>query len=132
MGEARFINIPPLEIGDKPEQWLLHEPCVYQSRLIGDDGTPARITVPVGFITDLSSIPRIFRFLIIKNGRHRAASIPHDFLCRKPKLDFSRVLADKIFREAMKVSGVPRLRRWAMYAAVRSNTARLQLIGKAR
>lgn len=128
---ARFISIPPLEIGDKPEQWVLHENCIYQSDLLGDDTKPVLVTVPTGFITDLASIPRIFRFLIVKNGRHRAAAIVHDYLCRL-KLDFSRVTADKIFREAMKVLHVPRLRRWAMYAAVRSNTARMQLMRKAR
>ena len=128
---ARFISTPPLEIGDKPEQWVLHEECVYQSNLIGDGGQAVRVIVPKGFVTDLASIPRIFRFLIVKNGRHRAAAIVHDYLCRL-KLDFSRVLADKIFREAMKVLGVPRFRRWAMYVAVRTNTARMQLMRKAR
>lgn len=123
---ARFINIPPLEIGDKQEQWILHEDCIYQSDL-----WKLKIVVPTGSKTDLASIPRIFRFLVIKNGRHRAAAIIHDFLCRL-KLDFSRVLADKIFLEAMKLLGVPRLRRWAMFLAVRSNTARMQIMRKAR
>jgi hypothetical protein len=128
---AKFINIPPLEIGDKPEQWVLHEDCIYQSDLKGDDGLVALVVVPKGFETDLASIPRLFRLLMPKNGRHRAAAIIHDYLCRL-KLDFSRVTADKIFREAMKLLEVPRLRRWAMYAAVRSNTARMQLMRKAR
>ena len=128
---ARFISIPPLKIGDKSEEWILTENCIYQSDLKGDDGKPVLVTVPDGTVTDLASIPRLFRFLIVKNGKHRAAAIIHDWLCGL-KLDFSRVLADKIFREAMKERGVPRLRRWAMYAAVRSNTARMQIIRKAR
>ena len=122
---AKFINIPPLDIGDK-EQWILHEDCVYQSDL----WKPV-ITVPEGFVTDLASIPRVFRLLFPKNGHHRAAAIVHDYLCRL-KLDFSRVLADKIFHEAMKLQGVPWHRRWPMYAAVRLNTARMKLTGKAR
>jgi hypothetical protein len=88
---VKFINIPPLDIGIKAETWVLTEDCIYKS-----DIWPDLIYVPMGFITDLASIPRIFRFLIIKNGKHRAASIIHDYLCRK-KLEFSRVLADKIF-----------------------------------
>ncbi|MBU8921770.1 MAG: DUF1353 domain-containing protein [Bacteroidales bacterium] len=124
--EARFVNIPPLDIGTKPEQWILTEACIYQSAL-----TPDLIVVRAGFETDLASIPRIARFFIVKNGRHRAAAIVHDYLCRL-KLDFSRVRADKIFLEAMKLRGVPRIRRRLMYWAVRANTSRLKLIGKAR
>ena len=127
----KFIQIPPLEIGFKPEEWVLTAQCIYQSDLPGDNNKPVLVTVPKGFITDLASIPRIARFFIIKNGRHRAAAIVHDYLCRL-KMEFSRVLADKIFLEAMKISDVPRLRRWLMFAAVRINTARLQLMGKAR
>ena len=128
---ARFINVPPLDIGTKPEEWILTEHCIYQSDLLGDDGKTVLVTVPSGFVTDLASIPRIFRLLVPKNGRHRAAAIIHDYLCML-KLDFSRVTADKIFREAMKVLHVPKLRRWAMYIAVRTNTARMQLMRKAR
>lgn len=122
----KFINIPPLDIAKKSEHWILTEDCIYESDL----WTPL-ITVPEGFPTDLASIPRIFRFLIVKNGKHRAAAIVHDYLCTLG-LDFSRVLADKIFLEAMKLQGVPRIRRRLMYWAVRSNTARLQLMRKAR
>ena len=123
---AKFVNIPPLDIGDKPEEWVLTESCIYQSDL-----WKPKITVPTGFVTDLASIPRIFRLLFPKNGHHRAAAIIHDYLCRL-KLDFSRVLADKIFLEAMKLQGVPKLRRWLMYSAVRLNTSRMKLTGKAR
>jgi hypothetical protein len=127
----RFINIPPLDIAADPEQWVLTEKCIYQSNLLGDDGEPVLVIVPEGFVTDLASVPRIFRIFIIKNGRHRPAAIVHDFLCRLG-MCFSRVTADKIFLEAMKVAGVPRIRRRLMYWAVSINTRRLQLIGKAR
>jgi hypothetical protein len=127
----KFINIPPLDIGEKPEQWILTEDCIYQSELLGDDANPVRVVVPTGTVTDLSSIPRFFRLFIVKNGRHRPAAIVHDFLCGL-RLDFSRVTADKIFLEAMKLLKVPRLRRRLMYWAVRVNTKRMELIGKAR
>ena len=128
---ALFIKTSPLDIADDPEQWVLTGQWVYQSDWYGDDGNPAKIIVPAGFITDLASIPRVFRFLIVKNGRHRRAAVVHDWLCRLG-LEFNRVTADKIFLEAMKLCGVPRMRRRLMYWAVRVNTARLKLIGKAR
>jgi hypothetical protein len=123
---ARFINIPPLDIGEKNEEWILTENCIYQSDL-----WPERIMVPEGTPTDLSSIPRIFRLFIIKNGKHRPAAIVHDHLCRLG-LDFSRVTADKVFLEAMTVLKVPRMRRRLMYWAVAINTSRLKLMRKAR
>ena len=123
--EAKFINIPPLDIGEKPEEWILTEDCIYQSALI-----MYLIIAPEGFVTDLASIPRIVRMFIVKNGRHRAAAIVHDWLCKLGK-DFDRRLADKIFLEAMKILGVPRIRRRLMYWAVAINTSRLRLIGKA-
>jgi hypothetical protein len=128
---AQFLNIPALRIGVKSEEWILNGMCTYQSDLLNDAGNPFLVRVPKGFVTDLASIPRIFRFFFVKNGRHRAAAIPHDYLCRLGK-KVSRVTADKIFLEAMKVLGVPRRRRWPMYWAVRSNTARLKLMRKAR
>lgn len=128
---AEFIHIPALEIAEDSEQWILHEACMYQSDLLSDNGKPVYVKVPAGFITDLASIPRIARFLFVKNGRHRAAAIVHDYLCRL-KLGFSRVTADKIFLEAMKLCGVPWLRRKLMYSAVRINTARMQIMRKAR
>ena len=129
---ARFINIPPLDIGDKPEQWILTEECIYLSDLLDKFGNPFRIVVETGFVTDLSSIPRIFRLLIVKNGRHRPAAIVHDHLCQLDMSEFSRVTADRMFLEAMKILKVPRLRRRLMYWAVRANTSRLKFIGKAR
>jgi hypothetical protein len=128
-----FINIPPLDIGEKPEEWILTEDCIYQSGLLDEEGNPIRVVVPTGFVTDLASIPRIplLRFLIIKNGRHRSPAIVHDWLCRLG-LEFSRTMADRIFLEAMKLLGVPRIRRKLMYWAVAINTKRMKLIGKAR
>lgn len=140
---AKFINIPPLDIAEEAEQWILTEDCIYQSDLPKDgkeikvlsvnghvEDSPVLVTVYTGFPTDLASIPRIFRFLIVKNGKHRAAAIVHDFLCRL-KLHFPRVLADHIFLEAMLISGENRIRARLMFAAVRINTARLKLFGKA-
>ena len=110
---AHFINIPPLRIG-RNGHWLLIEDCAYVSDKIG------KVVVPSGFETDLASIPRIFTPLFPKNGRHRAAAIVHDYLCRTNYEP--RSMADKVFLEAMKVLEVPRWRRWSMFAAVRTMT----------
>jgi len=106
-----FIKIPALIIGRKGQWELVHE-LEYESDLLIKP-----ITVPQGFETDLASIPRVFTPLIPKNGRHRAPAIVHDWLCRNKVT--SKKITDQIFLEAMKVSGVPKLRRYAMYWAVR-------------
>ena len=135
---ARFIEVPSFDIYDEntgqwadPEDWWLDGELIYQSDLIGEDNEPVLVTVPDRYPTDLSSIPRIFRLLFIKNGRHRPAAVPHDYLCRL-KFEFPRRLADRIFLEAMKVVGVSRWKRYPMYWAVRSQTEYLILRKRAR
>jgi hypothetical protein len=147
---ARFVKVPTFDIYDEelgiwadPEHWWLEGEMIYQSDLLGEDGKPVLVTVPDRFPTDLASIPRfppLLRHIFLKNGRHRPAAIPHDFLCRRsyvadfrsPSEAFPRRLADKIFLEAMKLVGVGRSKRRLMYWAVRANTERLILMGKAR
>lgn len=135
---ALFIKVPTFDIYDEetgewaePENWWLDGELVYQSDLPGEDGKPVLVRVPDKYPTDLASIPRIFRLLFAKNGRHRPAAVPHDYLCRL-KMEFPRRLADRIFLEAMKVVGVKRWKRYPMYWAVRANTERMILMGKAR
>ncbi len=136
-----FQKIPTFAIYDQetgrwaePEEWWLKGELVYQSELLGEDGKPVLVEVPDHFNTDFASIPRfppLLRSVLLKNGRHRPAAVAHDFLCRL-ELDFPRRLADKIFLEAMKFLKVTRWKRYPMYWAVRTNTERLILIGKAR
>ena len=140
MTVARFIAVPTFDIYDeetgewaKPDEWWLEGNMIYQSALLGEGGKPVLVTVPDGYPTDLASIPRfppLLRSVFLKNGKHRPAAVPHDFLCRDR--DFPRRLADKIFLEAMKVVRVKRWQRYLMYWAVRANTERLILMGKAR
>ena len=118
---AAFLRLPTLHIGDK-YQWETEGQLIYESDLC----VPL-IVVPDGFKTDLASIPRwVPELLVQRNGRHRKAAIVHDFMCRTWMLD-ARPLADRIFLEAMAVDGVPRWRRYIMYAAVRAMTAFLLL-----
>ena len=135
---ALFAKMPTFDIYDEatgkwaePEEWWLEGELVYHSDLLGEDGVPVTVKVPDRYETDLSSIPRIFRLLFIKNGRHRPTAVPHDYLCGL-KLGFPRRLADRIFLEAMELVGVKRWKRYPMYWAVRVNTERLILLGKAR
>ena len=111
-----FLSIPAFRI-ERPDKWVLEGELVYRSDL-----WPSTIVVPKGFVTDLASIPRIFRSIIPQNGKHRAPAVVHDYLCRGHEKFMPRSLADKIFLEAMKLEEVSFLKRWAMYVFVSAVT----------
>ena len=71
--------------------------------------------VPVGFETDLASIPTVFRSLISKIGKHIMAAIVHDFLYAEQA---GKATADDIFYELMEEGGVGWVKRKLMYQAV--------------
>jgi hypothetical protein len=77
-------------------------------------------TVSAGEPTDFASVPRAFVWFIPSYGKYTKAAILHDHLCKLAEKGlFKRRDADGIFRQAMRVLGVPFLRRWIMWAAVR-------------
>lgn len=82
------------------------------------DGAGFRVIVPKGFITDLASIPRIFRAMFDRNGLSRRPAVLHDWLYCSQK--YSRSTADWLFLQALKAEGVGLLTRQAMYAGVRA------------
>lgn len=89
---------------------------------VGEEGSGETICVPAGFITDFASIPRLFWRLEPPLGRAGKAAVVHDYLYKTKGLDgkYTRARCDAIFREAMGVSGIPWLKRQAMWAAVRA------------
>ena len=98
----------------KDNLWELYTEFEYH---VGAEGSGNVINVPVGFITDFASVPRIFWIFYPPDGPWTAASIIHDYLYNIQ--DRSRATADAIFLEAMQVLGVPWIRRRIIYRAVR-------------
>lgn len=91
--------------------WRLTKPLRYVSPKYGN------FTVPAGFVTDFASIPRLPGvFLIFGDTAHEAAAL-HDYLYATGKVP--RDVADKIFLEAMRDTGVAWWRRILMYLGVR-------------
>ncbi|CAA9273594.1 MAG: FIG048677: hypothetical protein, phage tail fiber-like [uncultured Blastococcus sp.] len=94
--------------------WAVVEELVYRGRR-------DRFVVPAGFLTDFASVPRVFVWLIPRFGRYTLAAILHDWLVTEG-LRTGAVTsreADGLFRRVMRESGVPVLRRWLMWCAVR-------------
>ena len=80
------------------------------------------IIIPVGFVTDFASIPRVFRWLIEKLGRHNKAAVVHDALYQNVApgcYNFTRKMVDQCFLAGMADLGVVKWKRTLMYWAVR-------------
>lgn len=79
---------------------------------------PCTVMVPVGFKTDLASVPRIAWSLIPPMGKYEAAAVVHDWLYWSQEL--CREDADAVFLDAMIYSGVGVVSRQIIYRAVRA------------
>lgn len=110
-------NVVVEEVDDT--NWLLREPYEYQA-------AGRLVHVPVCQPTDFASVPRVFVWLLPRYGRYTKAAIMHDHLWRDltilPDTDPNSIAvvdADAMFRHAMGDLGVPFLKRWFMWGAVR-------------
>lgn len=99
------------------DNWINETELVYHSKLF--DRT---ITIPAGYITDLASIPKAFRWFMHPASKYiRAASLPHDYIYTHLYKEFTKLEADQILREAMGhvVCPAPMWKRNIVYLAVR-------------
>lgn len=78
--------------------------------------------VPVGYVTDLATSPRLLWNLLPPIGVYEAAAVLHDWFCtdgiRLGIVTSSE--ADAIFRDLMGEAGASLPTRWTMWAAVRA------------
>lgn len=109
-------NVVVQEISD--DEWQVLEPLEYR-------GNVDHFVVESGFTTDFASVPTIFTWLLPRYGRYTKAAILHDWLCQRAREGLiDRSDADGMFRRSMRELGVPFLKRWLMWAAVRAEAAK--------
>lgn len=102
-------------VGDR--KWKVVAPLTY---MFSVDGIEQAITVPVGYVTDFASVPRLFWVLFPPDGKYTKAAVIHDYLCDNPKkFTHTRKQTDYIFLTAMLESGVSRLKSFILFSAVR-------------
>jgi hypothetical protein len=85
---------------------------------VGFEGSGDSVTVPLAMFTDFASVPRPIWLFVAPWGTHGHAAVIHDagyYLQHRARADY-----DRIFREAMEVLNVGRVKRTLMYWAVRS------------
>lgn len=96
------------EIDD--DKWKLKEDLVYRGDIVG------LVYIPAGFVTDFASVPRLpLAYWVAGNTAHEAAVV-HDFLYQTHPCTKSQ--ADRTFREAMAITGIPAWKKNIMYLAV--------------
>lgn len=82
------------------------------------------VTAPVGFRTDLATVPWPFRLIFKPSGRYAPAAVIHDYLLSlyhgNRGTTFSRLVIDSIFYESMLVLGVSRFTASMFYHGVRA------------
>ena len=90
------------------------------------DGGDLSIVVPEGLITDLTSVPRIARWLVGRIGPWLEAAIVHDYLYvawqdvpGRGAQSRDRLFADRVMLAGMEAARVGWPRRYAIYGAVR-------------
>jgi len=79
-------------------------------------------TVPTGFRTDLTSIPRAFHALLSPMGEFAPAAIAHDWMYSRASNGYfpsDRAMADRVFLELMYNLGISWHTRTAIFYAVR-------------
>lgn len=110
--EAKFLTqLYAKHLGKK--WWQLTRPLIYYSEIAG-----LTIIAPKGFVTDFASVPRFPVAYWLFGSKANAPAVIHDRLYRFG--DVPRILADRIFNEAMKVDGKWVTTRWPMTGAVMS------------
>ena len=80
------------------------------------------IRVPVGFVTDFASTPRVLWALLPPTGRYSKAAVLHDAAYQHPEMvtpTITRIQADRLFREGMEALRVALLTKWVLFWGVR-------------
>ncbi len=75
------------------------------------------IVVPIGFETDLGSIPNILQGIFPKDGKAMFAYILHDWLYKSGQ--YSRSVSDEMLEEAMECLNVGSITRKVIYSGLR-------------
>lgn len=96
------------------KQWQLTRPLFY---VTADNRS---VVVPVGYRTDLASVPRPVWWLIPRDDEFaRRPSVIHDFIYTHGTAKFTKAEADQVFYDALLEEGMPKPLAWLMFAAVR-------------
>lgn len=101
-----FLTRLQLEDRAEPDLWTVAAPLIWQGPVEGCG--LIRLIVPAGFVTDLASIPRLFRNLpsLDPNGLSRRPAVVHDWLYGSHQgRVFGKAFADCFLGDALLAEG---------------------------
>lgn len=110
-----FLTQLTLTAEPQPDLWRLGAPLIWCDPAYG------RLIVPTEFITDLASIPRLFRNLpwLDPNGLSRRPAVVHDWLYgSRAGRRFGKQFADSFLRSALMSEGAAKGTAHSFYLAV--------------
>jgi hypothetical protein len=115
-----LIPLAHLDIGAKDNVFILMNPDFCFE--VGHLGSEEKVCVPLGFITDLASVPAPLRPLVNPAGaRISRAAVLHDFIYRSKEMReiYNRSDADRIMKDAMLAAGTTRSRAFIVWLTLR-------------
>jgi len=96
------------------EKWELTAPLFYLTK------ADQMIVVPVGYRTDLASVPRLAWVIVPRDDpMARRPSVVHDYIYTDLTKRFTKAEADQIFYQALLEQGMHKPLAWLMWCAVR-------------
>jgi hypothetical protein len=102
------------------EFFCLERPLLDRSDILRSLNNPefpdGVLTIPAGFVTDFSSVPRVPIVYMLFGDRAHHESVPHDYLYQTHLV--SKSVADRVFLEAMQSRGKSAFIRNSMYLGV--------------
>lgn len=108
------LSVTPLADG---QQWRVNTEFRYRSNVLLSGRGDNLVTVPAGFITDMASIPALFRGVLPVWNRYGPSAVVHDHGYWSQ--DHSREDVDRMLLEGMTLLGVPQAQVVAIFNAVR-------------
>ena len=83
------------------------------------NGKDYEIVIPAGFVTNFASVPVFFRNIISPLGGHNPVTLVHDYIYTVHN-GISRSDADTMLRCACIERGIPKIKAWMIWLAVRA------------
>ena len=113
-GVAASMRVSTLvPFGDWDYYYLKGGPIVWRPNA---GQTYRQVEVPEGFVSDLTSVPRLFWQVLRPEGRYAYAAVVHDYLYWTQSR--SKQESDLIFKVALEDSKVSAATAWSVYEAV--------------
>ena len=113
---TRFLTPLQVEVLDDGRHYRVIVPFEFASEVV-----QRIIRIPVGFITDFASTPRLLWVFLPPTGRWSKAAVVHDMLYQHPECLTPRVTwmaANRTLLEGCEALSVNWLTRWAIFGGV--------------